>query len=294
MKLNPFPVIGNGRVLCPWNIHRLSVNRLPVLDLNAPKLDVWLNPHVGSMLSARERKLRRKHKADALLFVKDSLHAIFVHASGIQGGGCVRVFALRDEATNNCDTLFFISALRYDLHSHTVVCDGYVLPLTREILLDISSTFGQLVHSGDITDVRVFEGEMEAWKQLIPAFVERCRIWEHTDNCEYLANQVVPLTQDMESIPLCSCGRGKDTHDLLKNAKWRRYAPFVTRIALSPLFAVSYLETVGRDPSAHKCSVCRGRGKPKMMTCSKCQTVRYCSVPCQRKDWPRHKPNCKA
>ncbi|RPD68233.1 hypothetical protein L226DRAFT_576582 [Lentinus tigrinus ALCF2SS1-7] len=294
MKLNPFPVVGSGRALLPWNVHRLSLSRLPTLDLKSPKLDTWLNPHVGSMLSDRERKMRKKHKADALLFVKDTMHAIFVRVSGIQGGGCMRVVSLRDERTNNCDTLFFIGNLRFDLHSHTVICDAYVLPLTNDIMPEISSFFGRLLNSGTMVDVRVFDGEMEAWKQLIPAFVERCRTWEHTDNCEYLARQEVPLTQKMEADPLCSCGRGKDVDGLLKVAEWRRYAPFVTRIALSPLFAVSYLETVGRDPSAHKCSVCRGRGKPKMMTCSKCQKARYCSAACQRKDWPRHKPKCKA
>ncbi|TFK87139.1 hypothetical protein K466DRAFT_491419 [Polyporus arcularius HHB13444] len=298
MKLNPFPVVGDGKALVPWNIHRIVLSRLPVLALRGSQLDPWLNVHVGSMLSARERKMRKKQKADALLFVKDTLHFITVYSAGTQQESQVkvpvRVFALRDETTNNCDTIFFISDLRFDVSSHTVVCDGYVLPLTHNIMLKIASFFGLLVGSGTMVDVRVFEGEMEAWKQLIPAFVERCRTWEHTDNCEYLTRQEVPLTQEMESDPLCSCGRGKDVDGLLKVPEWRRYAPFVTRIALSPLFAVSYLETVGRDPSAHKCSVCRGKGKPKIMACSKCQKVRYCSAACQKKDWPRHKPTCKA
>ncbi|KAI0682716.1 hypothetical protein C8T65DRAFT_750161 [Cerioporus squamosus] len=294
MKLNPFPIIGSGKALFPWNIHRLSLAHLPRLDLKVPKLDVWLNPHLGSMFSARESKMRKKHQADVLVFVKDTLHFIFVRSAGIQGGCSRRVFALRDVATKECDTLFFISDLRFDLHSHTVVCDGYVLPMTPDMMFKMSGFFDDLVHSGTIAQVSVFEGEMEAWKQIIPAFVERCRTWEHTADCEYLANQVVPLTQEMHVDPLCSCGRGKDVDGLLKVAEWRQFAPFVTRIALSPLFAVSYLETVGRDPSAHKCSVCRRRGKPKMMTCSKCQKARYCSTACQKKDWPRHKPKCKA
>ena len=56
-------------------------------------------------------------------------------------------------------------------------------------------------------------------------------------------------------------------------ALWCKLAPYVTRVAkLSPLFAVSYLETVGRDPSAHVCIV---KGKPKLMTCTACRKVRY-------------------
>ncbi|TBU65167.1 hypothetical protein BD310DRAFT_866887 [Dichomitus squalens] len=294
MKLNPYPVIGSGKALSPWSVHCLALDTLPVLDLAGSQLDGWLNPHVGSMLSTRERSMRKKQKSDALLFVKDSLHSIFVRAAGIQGGRSQRVFALRDEVTNNCDTVLFISDIRYDLHCHTMVCDGYVLPLTPDLLSEIVSFFGELVYGPDMVNVRVFAGEMEAWKQLIPAFVERCRTWEHVDTCEYLKKQEVPLTLEMEKDPLCSCGRGQDVGGLEKVKEWRRLAPYVTRLALSPLFAVSYLESVGRDPTLHKCSVCRGKGKPKLMTCKGCQRVRYCSTACQKKDWPRHKAQCKA
>ncbi|KAI0816053.1 hypothetical protein BC628DRAFT_1334426 [Trametes gibbosa] len=294
MKLNPFPIVGVGRMLHPWNIHRLSLSRLPVLDPKAPHVKEWFDPHVSSMLSTRERQIRKKHRQDALMFVKDTIHSIFVRSMGTQGGRAQRVFALRDEETNNCDTIFFISDLRYDLHSHTVVCDGYVLPLTHDIMPCIERFFGKLVLGGDIANVTVFAGEMQAWKQLIPAFVERCRTWEHNEDCEYLRQQQAPLTLDMEVDPLCGCGRGQDVDGLRKVEQWRKYAPYVTRIALSPLFAVSYLETVGGDPAAHKCSVCRGRGTPKLKACTGCLKIRYCSQRCQKKDWPRHKAQCKA
>lgn len=257
-------------------------------------MDEWLGTHVGSMMSTRERTMRKKHRADALMFVKDTIHAVFIRSTGIQGGRAQRVFALRDEQTNNCDTIFFVSDVRFDLHSHTMVCDAYVLPLTHAIMPKIERFFGKLVLGGDMANVSVFEGEMQAWKQLIPAFVERCRTWEHNDDCEYLRRQQAPLTVEMEADPLCSCGKGQDVEGLLKVEQWRKYAPYVTRIALSPLFAVSYLETVGRDPAAHKCSVCRGRGQPKLKACSGCSKVRYCSQACQKKDWPRHKSKCKA
>jgi hypothetical protein len=68
----------------------------------------------------------------------------------------------------------------------------------------------------------------------------------------------------------------------------------VTRIALSPLFAVSYLKTVGCDPTCYMCSVCRGKGKPKLMKCLSCQKVRYCSRDCSQQDWNAHKKQCKA
>lgn len=315
MKLNLFPVIGRENVLSPWNVHHLNLSSLPILDIKTPKTDQWLNAHIGSMMSTRERSLRKKHENDALMFIKDTLHSIFVRSAGIQGGPARRLFSLRDKVTNNCDTIFFISDLRFDLHSHTMVCDGYVLPLTHELMPRIEGNLSKLVHNGNMVDVSVLEGEMKTWKQLLPALVERCRSsWTHGGNCEYKSQAAIPLTQTMEVDPICSCGRGKDVEGMSKVSLWSQLAPYVTRVALSPLFAVSYLETVGRDPAAKKCFVCRGKGKPKLMTCTVCKRVRYCSrvsrffldttissendhwccEACQKKDWNVHKTQCKA
>jgi hypothetical protein len=60
MKINPFLVAGAEKVSTPWNIHRLNLSRMPILDSKARKVDKWLNSHVGSMLSVRERSLRKK------------------------------------------------------------------------------------------------------------------------------------------------------------------------------------------------------------------------------------------
>jgi len=246
------------------------------------------------MMSSRERSLRKKHEKDTLMFVKDTLHTIFVGSAGIQKGPVRRLFALQDKATANCDTIFFISDLRFDLSSHTVICDGFVLPLTPQLVLVLKNELGRLVHQGNMENIAALEGEMKAWKQLLPALVERCRSsWRHGANCEYLAQGKIPLTEEMESDPLCSCGRGKDTEGMTKVPLWRKLAPYVTRVALSPLFAVSYLETVGRDPNAHKCFICRAKGKPKILMCTGCKKVRYCSKECQKKHWKVHKLQCK-
>jgi len=228
------------------------------------------------------------------MYIKDTIHALFVRSSGIQEGPPMRLFALRDEQTNNSDTVFFISNLRFDLASHTIVCDGYVLPLTQDLLIKTERPFAKLVHEGDMVHIKTFNGEIQAWKQLLPALVERCRTsWEHGIDCDYRSQGRIPLTREMEFDPLCSCGRGKDTEGMMKQALWRPFAPYVTRIALSPLFAVSYLEKIARDPTAHKCFVCRGKGKPKLMSCKGCWKVRYCSEACQKNHWKVHKPQCK-
>ncbi|KDQ10031.1 hypothetical protein BOTBODRAFT_190794 [Botryobasidium botryosum FD-172 SS1] len=294
MKLNPFPVTSTENSLAPWNVHRLNLSRLPILDVEGKDLKLWLNAHIGATMSSRELSLRKKHKTDALMFIKDTLHAIFVQSSGIQTGTPYRLFTLEDDTTKNSDTIFFISDLRYDLHSHTVVCDGYVLPLAHDILPEMLDMLPKLLGpDGGMMKVKVLEGEMRSWKQLLPAFVERCRTWQHGGSCEYRSQGKIPLTEAMEEDPLCSCGRGKDTEGMSKVPLWSLFAPYVTRMALSPLFAVSYLERVGRNPDAYKCSVCRKRGNPKIMTCGGCKRVRYCSKACQRKDWKSHSAKCK-
>ncbi|KAF9067980.1 hypothetical protein BDP27DRAFT_1383821 [Rhodocollybia butyracea] len=288
MRTRPFPIVQ------AWNIHYLNLLRLPVLNCSRPKeLFEWLNPHIGSMMSTRERKLRKNKESDALMFVKDTLHAIMVRATGIQGGKARRLFSLMDAATSNTDTLLFINDFRFDQSAHTVVCDAFVLPLTHELMNKHNGPFAKLVSKGDMEHVQLMEGEVASWKHLIPAFVERCRVsWIHTENCEYKTQGRIPLTEEIERNPLCSCGEGKDVEGMLKNSLWRPFAPFATRIGLSPLFAVTYLEPIMRDVNARRCWICRGKGKPKLQECSKCRKVRYCGASCQKKDWPAHKSKC--
>lgn len=300
MKFNPYPVIAKGQTLVPWSIHHINPSQMPIVNLGAKNLGRWLNPHIGSIMSNREQRMRKKHKQDALMFIKDTIHTIFVRASGIQPAGAQvkRLFNLVDERTHNCDTIIFINELRFDLASHTVICDGYVLPLTKAFLLSMEKEFASLVHRGDMVSIPVFEGEMQGWKQLFPSLVERCRTtWTHGPNCEYLAAGRIPMSEDMESNPLCTCGSGKEVDGMAKLPLWKPFASYVTRIALGPLFAVSYLESVGRASkgAGKKCFVCRKNGEGESLkTCSGCKKVRYCSDQCQRVDWKTHKAKCKA
>lgn len=298
MRVRPFPLTpSRSREIQTWNIHYINLSRLPTLDCARPKeLYKWLNPHVGSMLSTRERSLRKKEQNDTLMFVKETIHAIMVRGSGIQGGKPSRVFALMDKATKNSDTVLFVDAFRYDQSAHTVVCDAFVLPLTHTLLEKHNGPFSKLLQDqkSPVEYVNLMEGEVKQWKHLLPAFSERCRTsWTHREGaCEYEIQDRVPLSEEIEHNPLCSCGQGKDVEPMTKVLTWRPFAPYVTRIALSPLFAVTYLEPIMRDINSRRCWLCRGKGKPKLKECSKCQKVRYCGTECQTKDWPMHKKKC--
>ncbi|TFK16970.1 hypothetical protein FA15DRAFT_683641 [Coprinopsis marcescibilis] len=296
LKLNPYPVVESNGAITPWSIHRVNLSILPSLDPKSRTISKWVNAHISSMLSDRERANLKKNKYDALMFVKDTIHAVMTQAAGVDRDPTPkRLFCLRDKESNNSDTVFFIDQIRFDLASHTLVADGFVLPLSVPLLQRLSKPFGKLVHEGQMLHIPVFEGEMQSWKQLLPVLVERCRTsWAHGPNCEYKSAGIIPLTEMMEADPLCSCGRGKDNEAMHKVVLWKPFAPYVTRFALSPLFAVSYLENVGRSPQARKCSACRKKGKPSLKECGGCKNIRYCSPECQKKDWKAHKPKCKS
>lgn len=291
MKTNFFPASGIERL---WNIHRVNNSVLPAIDVKAKDLKAWLDPHIVSSLSAREMTLLKESVDNILMQVKRIIHSILTAASGVQGANAVHVVSLSDKATNKSDTVIFVDCLRYDLGLHTVIADAYIFPLTVALVGRLTRPFGKLVDTSrknhDLVNIPLEPAEIRAWKQFFPVLAERCRTsWEHREECEYRQQGQIPLTQEMEEDPLCSCGRGKDVEAMLKRPLWAPLAPHVTRIAISPLFAVSYLEAVGRDSESKRCFLCRKRAKS---LCSACHMVRYCSVECQRKDWKSHKRRC--
>ncbi|KAJ7620443.1 hypothetical protein FB45DRAFT_150874 [Roridomyces roridus] len=279
--LDPFPV--KVQSLMPWSIHRVNMDCLPVLDLeNRNKLGQWLGPHIAGAFSKRELKTKKKKAVDALMFVKDSISSIMMLSAGIQTSACHRVFALRDKVSNNCDTVIFINQLRFDLSCHTVLCDGFVLPLTVERTGKILKDFRKLVPK--MQNIGLEAGEISSWKLLLPVLVERCRTWTHLDSCQYKTDGKIPLTTEMEKIPLCACGEGKDVQAMHEVTLWKSLAKYCTRFALSPLFGVSYLEAIGRTD--RRCCMCRAKAN---FTCPKCKQDRYCGQACQKQDWKRHK-----
>lgn len=323
MKTNPFPVVREKNITFVWNIHRVPLDRLPVVDIRPTKNAriEWVGPHVGTQLSQRERRMREKETSDILGLVKDTIHAIIMHVTGLQTDRPRKLFALYDAAAKEADTFLFISDLRYDIASHTVVCDGYVLTLCESLVSVAHSPMSKLTN---IVSVNVYGDELRAWKQLLPGLVERCRsTWEHGKNCEYVAQGRIPLSVAINAgDPLCSCGRGKDTGGMGRVKAWKDLAPFVTRIALSPIFAVSYLDPVfdaqgcesalkanmrspssganigRRDvneaiaPETERCRKC-SKANGDLLRCSGCKSVYYCSSACQRGDWKEHRATCQ-
>ena len=252
-------------------------------------------------MTDRELALKNRDiRTDTLMNVKGTIHAILVSAAGVQRHQS-RVFGL--SVKKNMDTIIFVPTLRFDLASHTLVADAYVLPLNEDRLRKVEKMLMAVV--GGMVRVELWGDEVAAWKRLLPVLAERCRTWKHGPNCEFLAKKSIPLSLEHENDPLCSCGKGKDVSAaFLKEKKWESAAPFVTRIAIGPIFGVPYIESVGgladkmssfldkvgRDD---RCAQCGGLGKPKLLVCGGCKSISYCSDGCQKEDWKKHKLVCK-
>jgi len=291
-------VLVTEKVEAPWNIHRLNLDILPTVDISEPGPLRCIPQQLVCAVTDREQSLRNaKDHTDTLLNVKDTIHVIISEFSGSRRA---RVFALH--TNKNIDTVIFVTALRLDLASHTFVIDAQVLTLSERMANKVRDTVSAI--HGEVRLVEFHGDEEVAWKRLLPAFAERCRAWEHGRNCEYLAGKTVPLSLEYDGDPLCSCGKGQDvTPEFRKEKAWKSAIPYVTRIAISPLYGVPYAENTGRvtaglvagkPPGTEKqCQKCGSLGKPKLLMCGSCKHTNYCSADCQKADWKTHKGTCR-
>jgi hypothetical protein len=268
----------------------------------------WVNTHVSLAFSDREKAARTAETMEAITQVKDSMHSIFVQAVGIQGPRKTDLFGLHRTSQGGIDTLLFITDIRLDVAGHAIVADAFVLPLYDEILDTIGPALQSCVKA--MCQVNISYEEHIAWKVLLPSLVERCRTWDHTPHCAYTKRGGrIPLSTEHGKPPICDCGKGKVTDAFRRRKEWSPFLPYVTRVALSPLFAVSYLESVAgqlkaafpaegrRDAGAGdltRCGSCkRLLASGKQMVCSRCKKVAYCDKQCQTGDWKRHKQVCQ-
>ena len=297
-SLNRFPIPLTDKVGAPWNFHHLQLDRLPILDIsNKPRIE-WIRPQLTFAFTKRELALKERGiHTDTLTNVKLAFGAILLGAAGMHERKS-QVFGLN--ARGIFDTVIFVPTFRFDLASHTIVADAYVLPLNRDRLRTVEIA-RELIY-------KELQGDdIAAWKRLLPVLAERCRTWKHGPNCEFLAKKSIPLSLEPGNDPLCSCGKGKDVSAaFMKEKKWASAAPFVTRIAISPIFGVPCVEGGGVFPDTparrldeepeklrDRCANCGGTRKPKLLVCGGCKSIGYCSAGCQKEDWKKHKSACK-
>jgi MYND finger len=306
-----YPVFLDSEIVTTWNMPYLNLQSLPILDTRQQASLDWLTTHTSMMFSARERSLRDNPSQQAPLGernrveFKDSLFSLFMHYSGLQGRHA-HIFGINCPTDGGVHILFFVSSLRLDLSNRTVVLDAAALPLYDALMPRIASFLQTLTNNGDLCQICATEAEMRVWKQVLPAFVERCRTWSHKSSCQYLIERRVPLGVEKGQRLLCSCGEGIMPADFVTNVpQWNKVAKYAVRAAISPCFSAAMFESgydyeefdqERRDNKAKACISC-GREKAVdgscLLNCGRCHLAKYCSQECQRADWKTHKNACK-
>ncbi|KAI6115967.1 hypothetical protein F5141DRAFT_1212573 [Pisolithus sp. B1] len=285
-----------------WGMHRVNLDHCPRFQLSGSKKAFdWFAPHINHMLSEREHMSRTQSVflgriPDTFTSLKDSLRTLFFLAAGVEGDTHA-VFALRNHSRGELYATILVTDVRLDLASHTVVADSWVIPMSD----DTRNGRGREIPL--LFPIKTSTDESKAWRHLLPLFIERCRTWKHKPNCEYVAQNSIPLYpnagSDPNKVPWCSCGMGVGT-EALRGRYGRVAAKYATRAAISSLFGVSYLEYAETmepadvppvRPALARCATCRNGGVP-LSRCSRCKTNKYCSKDCQEKDWKTHKRNC--
>lgn len=303
-----------------WNMPFLSLDSLPIINV-AKKEDLqWLTPHTSLQMSARERRSREHDMAtpgyiqkDVRINFKDAIFSMFMNFTGLQGPQRMRTQCLFHPEKGGVNIIIFISELRLDVGNRTALLDTVVLPLTHAITPRISkflASFAQMKNNL----IKVDDEELALWKQVIPAYVERCRTWKHLPTCEYNKTSKIPLSTEYAEPFLCSCGNGSVPPNFIKDIPhFNTVCKYSVRAAISPSYAVPFVEKMvsiddlekvkkvkdqevkSGNKGIQKCGNCE-RTKhvngEELAFCSRCRKVKYCSKECQKAAWNVHKKVC--
>lgn len=305
---------GAKKVPLAWSMSHLNLQKQPAFNLSQVSKIDWLNTHFSLQMSNRERTLRDdpmlpRSPGERVRFeFKEGLFSLLVQFAGLQGPRFSH-FGISNPSNGGVHILVFPQKLRLDLATRTVVLDCAVLPLHRNIMPQLAKFIHGLTKGAKLVQILADDDELRMWKQVLPAWVERCRgtMWRHGEDCEYRATGRIPLTDEHDDKQfLCSCGQGVFPGDfeVAGVPEWVTIAKqYATRAAISPLFWAPFADEVYVAPmptapgvsETGGCLICGRRKKPDggfLMRCGGCHQAEYCSAQCQRKDWTMHKRIC--
>ncbi|KAH7015197.1 TCP-1/cpn60 chaperonin family-domain-containing protein [Ilyonectria destructans] len=286
------------------NTPHLNLDALPILDTqkNTDKLK-WLTTLTSLQFSAREKRLRDEADSvtgisnDPRVNFKESLFTMFMLASGLQGGQ-TGMFSINHPEKGGIHMLIFVSALRLDGDSASVVLDAAVLPFTLE-----------LIESGRMEAFLLMIRNLECCtlNKILPSLAERCRTWSHGAKCEYKRkNATIPLSLEPGKQLLCSCGNGKLPNNFVGLPEWNNAAPNAVRVAISPTYAVPFVEEVvdqslisqmeSMSVDKDRCRTCGrldGTGGVSLKKCLRCFKANWCELVGLRNREPTPTPESK-
>lgn len=241
-----YPVLLTRNIPILWNMSRLNLECLPIIDTSKKVEIQWLNTHIGGMFNTRERQLKAQAtaataKGDVRFAFRDSLLTLFMLFTGLQGHKS-HITTLNNPTGGGVHVIILVSSLKLDLSNRTVFLDCAMLPLTHKLMPQLG-LFLRDFSGLEVCHIEVDTDEIQLWRQNLPAMVERCRSWSHQVCCEYRAQGRIPLSIENGHQVICSCGNGKFPTDFIDGIPhWKSVSRYFVRAAISLCFSAAFSE----------------------------------------------------
>ncbi|KAL9635457.1 MAG: hypothetical protein Q9164_003443 [Protoblastenia rupestris] len=251
-----------GTPICK-DVPPIDLSIQPLIPITKATDTAWIRAFLGPMLSDTESAINAATANSPTsgcpkVDFKQSLNTLLASFANMNDsfnqshpGRRCQTFQLTNN--NSCHTILFATALHHDLDLNSITLEAYVLPLTMPKVMQLGPSLAKLQESTTPCNIRVTPAENILWKRLLPALAERCRSYPHKSDCEYRQpGATIPLSVLEADNPLCSCGEGQlSASEFVEKGRgpkeWRPFAKYVTRVAISPIFPVPFVENSMSD-----------------------------------------------
>ncbi|KAL6877338.1 hypothetical protein HDV57DRAFT_522576 [Trichoderma longibrachiatum] len=229
-----FSILSPGGLPVAMNLSHINLDNLAVIELDQPERLAWLTTLTSLQIP---RHNRGGHTEDVRARFGATLSAMFKACSGtLERQTCM--FSLSGRQRDDVQAMIFVSAVRLDGDTASVVLDAAILPLMSQYLASgDSDDFLKELKVQDGMTLKVDDEEMALWKKTTPSFIERCRTWNHLPSCEYTKQRAtVPLSCEPGQPWICSCGHGRMPDGFIAAPSWHLAEKHAVRIAISPMY----------------------------------------------------------